>query len=261
MQLENYDLLARLCYRLECVLSRFADLIIVNSTVGYDYAARNGFKASCMQCIPNGIDTEKFTFNSLARQKLRSRLGVSEDVILIGVLGRLDPMKGHSVFFKAAAILTKDFPNVHFLCVGDDSAYCKSLKAQLCDLGISSLVTWISVSEEVEKIYPGLDILCSSSIYGEGFSNVIAEAMACGVPCVVTDVGDSGKIVDGLGVVVAANDQTSLKIGLSEMIQKIHAVNIDERRQENRARIMDLFSRQKLIDDTESALKSLINKE
>ena len=261
MQLENYDFLAKLCYRLECVLSRFADLIIVNSSAGYDYAISNGFKASHMQCIYNGIDTERFIPNPLARKEFRSRLGFSEDIILIGVLGRLDPMKGHSIFFNAASTLVKDFPNIRFLCVGDESLYRQSLKAQICDLGISSLVVWISVSEEVEKIYSALDILCSSSIYGEGFSNVIAEAMACGVPCVVTDVGDSKKIVDALGVVVAPNDSISLSSGLSEMIQKIQTMNSDDVRQKNRSRVTNLFSRQKLVADTESVLELLINKE
>lgn len=261
MQLENYDVLARICYRLECMLSRFADLIIVNSIAGYDYALSNGFIPSNMKCIANGVDTEKFTPNPLARLDLRSRLGFSEDIIVIGLLGRLDPMKGHSVFFKSVSMLVKDFPNVRFLCVEDESSYCQSLKAQLFDLGIFSLVFWISISEEVEKIYPALDILCSSSIYGEGFSNVIAEAMACGVPCVVTDVGDSKIIVDEFGVVVAPNDFTSLSSGLSTMIQRIQTMNPDGMHKKNRARITDLFSRQKLLVDTESVLESLINKE
>lgn len=260
MQLENYDFLARFSYRLECLLSRFADLIVVNSIAGYDYAVSNGFKASHMKCIANGIDTEKFVLNPLARKELRAHLGFGEDIILIGVLGRLDLVKAHSIFLNAAALLAKTFQAVRFLCIEDGSPYCQSLKELTRSLNISSLVAWITVSEEIEKVYPALDILCSSS-FGEGFPNVIPEAMACGVPCVVTDVGDSKRIVGELGVVVAPNDSISLSSGLSTMIHKIQTMNPDDVRQENRSRITSLFSRQKLIVDTESVLLSLIDKE
>lgn len=143
-----------------------------------------------MKCIANGIDTEKFVLNPLARKELRAHLGFGEDIILIGVLGRLDLVKAHSIFLNAAALLAKTFQAVRFLCIEDESLYCQTLKELTRSLNISSLVAWITVSEEIEKVYPALDILCSSS-FGEGFPNVIPEAMACGVPCVVTDVGDS----------------------------------------------------------------------
>ena len=199
MDLAQYDWLSRLSYRVECRLSRFADLIIVNSYAGKDHAVANGFPSNKMIVIPNGIDTEYFRLDRRGGERVRRAWGVAENEKLIGLVARLDPMKDHPTFLRAAAILSRERADVKFVCVGDGpGAYSQKLHELAHQLGLDGRLIWAGARNDMPAVYNALDILSSSS-YGEGFSNVIAEAMACGVPCVVTDVGDSHLIVGNEG--------------------------------------------------------------
>jgi glycosyltransferase involved in cell wall biosynthesis len=202
VNLDLYDWLYGLAYRVECFLARFADIIICNSSAGIEYAADHGFPQKLMTVIPNGIDLNVFRPDLGARQRLRDEWGISNEEVLIGLVARLDPMKDHPTFLHAAAMLAQERGNVRFVCVGDGSNPYKSQLASLASsLNLDNRLKWINSRLDMPSVYNAFDIACSSSI-GEGFSNTIIEAMACGVPCVVTDVGDSALIVRGTGVVV-----------------------------------------------------------
>ncbi len=138
MDLTKYDLLTRLVYKMEMWLSYFADLIIVNSYAGKNNHIRNGFASRKMMVIPNGIDTGQYYPSPAQGREMRDRFGISHNVPMVGLVGRLDPVKDHATFIKAAAEVLLKKPDVKFISVGDgDAAYRASMQNLLQDLGIS----------------------------------------------------------------------------------------------------------------------------
>ena len=247
---DHYDWLSRLLSRAERRLSRFADIIIVNSYAGREYAVTRGFPKHKMVVISNGIDTERFYPDPEARRRVRAEWGVSGDEKLIGLVGRLDPMKDHPTFLRAAALLTQD-EDVRYVCVGDGKAgYRQELRTLARDLDLDERLIWTGTRADMPSVYTALDIATSSSAYGEGFPNVVGEAMACGLPCVVTDVGDSARIVGETGVVVPPRNPAALAEGLRTALDRLRGDNSYPAR----ARVTRHFSVQSLILDTERAL-------
>ncbi|MDZ8238330.1 MAG: glycosyltransferase [Nostoc sp. ChiQUE01a] len=250
-----YDWLGNLIFQLECILSHFANLIVVNSYAGRTYYLTHGFPIKKMMVISNGIDIELFQPDLEARTKVRSHWGISQDTILIGLVGRLDLRKDHPTFLKAAALLCEESQNVHFVCVGSGSEnYARELDELAHQLGICEKVIWEKARADMPAIYNALDIIASSS-YTEGFPNVIGEAMACGVPCVVTDVGDSALIVGNLDVIVPPKNPEALQTAIEKLIERVNINACD--RTKIRQRIVDHFSVAKLALKTEAALLSL----
>ncbi len=254
MDLSRYDWLSRLTNLLECKLSRFADCIIANSRAGERHAVENGFPEEKIVVIPNGIDTKYFRFDLEERRQVRAEWGVGEGKILVGLAARLDPMKDHPTFLKAASRIARKYLDVHFVCVGDGpAAYAEVLKQQADTLGLTRRLIWAGARDNMPGIYSALDILCSSSAYGEGFSNTIAEAMACGVPGVVTDVGDSALIVGNTGSIVAPRDHSALAAAIGHLID-LSPEERGELGEACRARIVSEFGIDRLVQRTEQAL-------
>ena len=253
--LSLYDWLYRWSYRLECFLSRFADLIISNSQAGKAYAVKNGFPENRLVVIPNGVDTEVFRFSSDARKAMRQAWGIDDDTLQIGLVGRLDPMKDHGNFLKAARLVLDAKENVRFLCVGSgETAYARSLKRNAADLNLEPYLSWLPAQENIQNVYSGMDIICSSSAFGEGFSNVLAEAMACELPCVATYVGDSRMLVGDAGLIVTPEDDAALAYALLNLA----ALSPESRRalgRTGRDRIVAEFSLDALTIRTEAALE------
>jgi glycosyltransferase involved in cell wall biosynthesis len=246
VDLNQYDWLSRATYRVERRLSRFADLIICNSHAGMEYAAAHGFPKKKMRFIPNGIDTEKFKPDSAARARLRDEFDIGETERLIGLVGRLDPMKDHETFLRAAAMLASGRSDCRFVCAGDGpSAYRVHLQQLAADLDLESKLIWCGERGDIPDVFNAMDLACSSS-YGEGFSNVIAEGMACGIPYVVTDVGDSASIVEGTGIVVPPQMPSALCEGMRLMLTKIGPdLSVAVRRS-----VVDRFTNEVLVNNT-----------
>lgn len=199
------DRVSRWVFALEQRWSRYADLIIANSQAGREHHLRRGFPADKLRVIPNGIDTDRFQPNPEARAALRAEWGIPENTVVIGLVGRLDPMKDHRTFLRAAARFSRNHSEVRFVCIGGGEAGLRAqLRSYAHELCIEDKLLWLMPRDDMQFVYPAFDLLTSASAYGEGFSNAIGEAMACGVPCVVTDVGDSAWIVGDTGIVVPA---------------------------------------------------------
>jgi glycosyltransferase involved in cell wall biosynthesis len=250
---DRYGWLGSILSQLERLLSSFTDLIVVNSHTGKADYVNQGFASDKMVVISNGIDTERFVPDSEAGAKVRSEWGISENTILIGLVGRLSPMKDHHTFLKAATLLSKVREDVRFVCVGvGEENYAKELYQLTDDLGIAEKIIWAGGRSDMPAVFNALNIACSSSSDGEGFPNVVGEAMACGVPCVVTDVGDSAWIVGDKGVVVPPKNPEALKTAIKELIDK---TNLDDyNRQEIRQLIVEQFSVRQLVLKTKAAL-------
>lgn len=257
MDLDRYDWLSRLTTRLERIASWGADLLIVNSRAGRDHLLAQGFAPGKVCVVPNGIDTGRFRPDPAARREQRAAWGIGEDERLIGLIARWDPMKDHPNFLRAAARLHADHPGTRFVCMGGgDIAYRSQLESLAATLGLAEAIAWREPQAELTPVYAALDILVSASRFGEGFSNVIGEAMATGVPCVVTDVGDSAWIVGDTGRVAPPGDAAALAAAVDELLDLPPAARaaLGERAH---ARIEQNFSLEALTNNTLAALGAL----
>jgi len=252
------DWLNRVTFRLESLLSRVPRLVIFNSHAGKNYHLSSGFAPRRSAVIHNGIDMQRFAPDLVAGARTRAKWKVKDGAFLIGIVARLDPIKDHTTFLRAAARFVSTRPDARFVCVGDGSAaYAGRLLALCEELGLGDRVIWPgSVFDGMSAAYSAMNI-CTSSSYAEGTSNSIAEAMACGVPCVVTDVGDSRLIVGDTGEVVPARDAEALAAGWSRLAQRIE----DQRDLPilTRERISSQLSLGSLVENTSKALLNLLD--
>ncbi|WP_257307409.1 DUF2334 domain-containing protein [Geothrix campi] len=252
------DRLSRILLKVEVWLSRFVDLIIFNSEAGYRNYRAMGMRAPCMQVIPNGFDVARFSPDPDQGAAQRKAWGVSEEAQLIGLVGRLDPVKDHPTFLRMAARLLQEWPAAWFICLGNgDPAYLESLQNLARTLGIAERVLWPGVSQEMTSAYNALSILVLSST-DEGFPNVLGEAMACGIPCVTTPVGDAAPLVGETGRVCAIGDDGALASAVSDLLRLAPAARATQAAA-CRTRIETLFSAAALARNTEAALLGLVD--
>lgn len=192
--------------RLLARLSRLPDVVITNSRAGQVTHEQIGYSPKRWEYIPNGIDTDEFRPSSEARLALREELGVAHNTLLIGLVARYHAMKDHDTFLRAASLLRSHRLDIHYVLAGNGiNKANKALKDSIDIHDLSKHVHLLGERGDIAQIMAALDLYVSSSAY-EAFPNVVAEAMACGVPCVVTDVGDSADIVGETGIVVKTQD-------------------------------------------------------
>ena len=200
-------------------LSRFVPERIVYCS---EHARRmyedNGFAPDKGVVIPNGFDLDVFKPDAAARAQVRGELGVAPDARLVGLVARYDPFKDHSTFLKAAARVARERPDVRFvLCGHKVDAANTGLVAEVAALGLAGRCHLLGPRRDVARVYAALDVLASSSI-SEAFPLVVGEAMASGVPCVVTDVGDSALLVGTTGKVVPPRNAAALTAALGAVL-------------------------------------------
>jgi glycosyltransferase involved in cell wall biosynthesis len=256
MDLSRYDWLTRLSYRVEPWLSPLADAVILNSRAAAEHARRAGFRGSRLVVVPNGIDCGRFRQDMEGRATWRRRWGAGARDFVFGVVGRLDPMKDHSTFLRAAGVVASREPRVTFVCVGDGpEKYRLELQELAGRLGLGARIRWERATRDVASVYSALDILVLSS-YGESFPNVLAEAMACSTPCIASDVGDAAAIVANEGPVVPPRDADRLAAAMQEAL----SWSDEERRRRGaaaRARIEAHFSVPAMVRNTIAVLDSV----
>ena len=215
----RYDWLMRLTNSIERWFTPLADRIIVNSQAGADHYVRMGFPEHKIAVVFDGIDVKRFTPPVTGSGvELRQAWGVPPEAPLVGLPGCLDPMQGHPIFLQAAAYLAPTYPTVRFVCIGGGpAAYLDELQDAADALGIADRVIWAGPHDDMPAAYAALDLACSAS-NGEGFPQAVAEAMACGVPCAVTDVGDAALIVGPTGTIAPPHDPVALAGALGALL-------------------------------------------
>jgi glycosyltransferase involved in cell wall biosynthesis len=252
-----YSALHRVIYFLERNLPWNADLMIANAPSVREAAIAAGLPADRIEVIPNGFDADVFRLDREGRKRMRATWGIGDDERLIGLVGRLDPMKGHEVFLDAVRRIAPKDPNLRFVCVGPDPYGRRpELEALTRRFGLVDRLRWCGSEARIQKVYSALDVLCHPSIFGEGFPNVIAEAMLCEVPCVATDVGHSRELVRDVGELVAPGDAEGLADGLRALLQRSGPRSAAARRL-GRERITKAFPVHALVTKTEAALSTL----
>ncbi|MCE9518305.1 MAG: glycosyltransferase [Verrucomicrobia bacterium] len=252
-----WGLLGRLSFRLSCLLSHFADRIIANSEAGRAYYISQGFPAEKLSVIPNGINVDLFAPDSSAGSRLRKEWQIANDSFLFGHVGRLNAMKDHATLLRAFAIVAREHSSAHLVCVGGgDENYAAEIKQLAAELNITEKISWLQSRPNMTAVYNAFDALVSSSSFGEGFSNVVAEAMACGVPCVITNVGDSVQIVADTGLSVPPSQSAALAAAMDRLMVA-DAATMAELKSRARSRIVENFSMPQLIRRTRDSLLHL----
>ncbi|MEB2337850.1 MAG: glycosyltransferase [Nitrospirales bacterium] len=193
-------------------LSRWApQRIVCCSESARTVHAALGYAVEKMVVIPNGYDLETFRPDSAARHAIREELKIPESAPVIGLVGRFDPQKDHRTFLKAASLLHRDKRGAQFILCGEDIVPQNgTLMGWVGEANLGDRCHVLGRREDVPRLMAAFDIAALSSSFGEAFPNVVSEAMSCGVPCVVTDVGDAALIVGETGLVVPPRDPAAL---------------------------------------------------
>lgn len=259
MKLENYGFIQKFLRLIECKVSVFSDLVISNSYEGKIQAKRDGYKARNFKVIPNGIDVGLFNFCSEHRKELRSTYNIKQNVFVIGCVARHDPMKGLEQFLEAIKIHLNSFPETIFIQIGSgDKSYSVHLTEMAKNLGINKSILWVGKCINSAPYYSVMDLFASSSIYGEGFSNSIAEAMSSKVPVVVTNVGDAKRVVGEIGIIVRPNDPDAL----AREWGRVQCQKQELRKQigiQSRNWIEGQFSPERMVKRTEVCVESILH--
>jgi glycosyltransferase involved in cell wall biosynthesis len=217
--LSSERLPTRVVIRLCAFGSRRPTQIVYNGELALKQHEALGFSPRHHRVILNGFDTDRFRPNPEARRRVRAELGVSEDTVLIGLIGRYHPMKDHPNFFAAAARVAVQCHPAHFLLAGKDvTGDNPEIVPMIASGNLSSRVTLLGPRTDIPDINAALDVACSSS-FSEGFSNTIAEGMSCGVPCVATDVGEARLLIAETGVIVPPRDSSALAEALIHLVE------------------------------------------
>jgi glycosyltransferase involved in cell wall biosynthesis len=219
--------------RLNKLLSNWPDVIVANSEAGARVHAELGFRPRRLEVISNGVDIERFHPDAAAREAVRSDLGIASDAVIAVHVARVDPMKDHATFIEAM----RQVPGVTGLMVGKRTEH----------LPVPPNMRAVGLRSDVERICAAGDMIVSSSGFGEGFSNAIAEGMACGLVPIATDVGDAKIIVGKTGRIVELNNPPALAAAISAEA----CMSAEERRQRGlgaRQRIVETYTIERMIN-------------
>jgi glycosyltransferase involved in cell wall biosynthesis len=233
-ELDAFD---RVAYWIEPKAARLADRIIAASSAAAAGAVTRGMPADKIAIVPNGIDIDRFRPDADARRALRRELSVRDDEKVIGIVARFAAGKDHALFVAAAGRLRQIRGDVVFVVVGGGTEPPPSLLRLASDAGVAESFRWLPSHPRIEQVYNAFDVATLTS-RSEGFGNVLGEAMACGVPCVSTDVGAARELIGDTGIVIADHDPKTLAAAWSELL----AADLARLGDLARSRIVNVFA-------------------
>ncbi|MGB6297220.1 MAG: glycosyltransferase [Rivularia sp. (in: cyanobacteria)] len=237
--------------KLGAYLSRFSASNIFVSQTSRQQHEKLGYRSKHNCVIPNGFDTSIFVPSSKAKSEIKFELSLPEDSILIGKMGRYHPMKDHSNFLKAAALISHKYSNVYFILAGTGvDKDNRNLAELIKELNLVEQIKLLGERHDMPRLIAALDIATVASAYGEAFPLIVGEAMSCGVPCAVTNIGDSALIVENTGRVVAPKNPEAMAQAWQELIE-IGTENREALGKAARVRIQKLFSLDSVVSEYE----------
>ena len=209
---------------------------------------KEGYNEKKLIYIPNGYDLSILRPHKFKKNKFKIKYKIKKDLILIGKVARYDSKKDHSNLLKALSHVKQK--NLNFFCILIGKHINKknnNLVLEIERLNLSNNIKLLGQHENISEVMNGLDINILSSSYGEGFPNVVAESMACGTPCVVTDVGDAAFIVGKTGWIVPPNNSVKLAKALEEAINQFGTKNWMKKSKMARLRVEKKFDISRMI--------------
>ena len=209
-----------LVIRAGALLSRRARVIVYNSRVSAAQHERLGYAADRTRLLPNGFDLHRFRPDPAACGRLRDRIGAPPDARVVGMVARFHPMKDHATFLAAMERLLPADPSLHVVLAGSgvvatNEPFARLLPREPWRARIHAL----GEEAEVAALLAGLDVCALSSSRSEGFPNVVGEALACAVPCVVTDSGDAAAVLGAAGEVVPPGDPAAFAAAVRRLLE------------------------------------------
>lgn len=240
--------LRRLIIKALTRLSRKPDFIIANSQATQELHVANGYRGDRWTIIYNGVDTKQFKLNKDTRSRCRHEIGIPDDAVVIGQVGRLTAEKNYPGFIETAVKILEVYPDTHFVGVGKDVTF-DSL-GKLIPEHLHKQFHLLDLRRDVADLYTMFDIFTLTSDF-EGLPNVVGEAMATSLPCAVTDAGDIPQLIGDTGIVVPAGDMNAMFDAWSRLL----AMSDAERQAMGgvaRQRIEDHFSIEQYIEQYET---------
>lgn len=221
MDFNRYRRTTDLTVRLSARLSRGVDRILVNSWAGREHHIGLGYDSNRMLVVPNGFELDRFHPDPVSYREVRRELGLPAETRLVGMFARLDPQKDHATFFRAAKLVAGANPGTAFLLAGagltPDNPALRPILADSRPPAERLLL--LGERLDVPRLAAALDLFVLSSAFGEGFPNAVGEAMAAGVPCVVTAVGDGPRLVADTGLVVPPRNPERLSQAILHLLE------------------------------------------
>jgi len=207
-----------------------------------------GYNKNIFKFIPNGFDLSILKINKLQKINFRKKNKIKKNITLIGNVARYDPQKDHLNLLNALSLIRKK--NINFFCVLVGSNVNQNntdLIFEIKKLKLSNHVKLLGQSDNISEVMNGLDIHVLSSSYGEGFPNVVAEAMGCGTPCIVTDVGDSALIVGKTGWVVPPKNSIKLAKAIEKALNEKNTNKWNKRCNKARLRVKKNYNISRMV--------------
>jgi glycosyltransferase involved in cell wall biosynthesis len=236
----------RACAALSGVLPR---AIVCAAQNAAERHAAKGYRRDRMVVISNGYDLSRYVPDLAARERVRAQWGLAGDVPVIGCVARWDPLKDHANLLRAVAALVRDGRDAGLRCVlvgRGMTADNSDLMALVDKLNLRDRLVLAGPSDDVPAVMNGLDLHVLSSC-AEGFPNVVAEAMACGVYCVATDVGDAAYIIGETGVVVPPEQPEALARGIETGLREVASRGQGRAGEAGRARVLENFDLARMV--------------
>lgn len=234
LRLEDYSLQLRIVIRGCAHFSKRPDLVIANSHAGAESHLRLGYKPRQLAIVHNGVDAERYQPDPHARDQVRSELGIDPETLLIVHVARVDPMKDHATLLRAVG----DLAGTTTLLVGRGTA----------SFDLPGNVIALGNRTDIDRILSAGDVVASSSAFGEGFSNAVAEGMSVGLLPVATRVGDTEILVGETGILCQPRDAN----GMRAAFERVRSMPPAERHALGRAareRVASNFSIQNAADN------------
>lgn len=232
-------------------LSKKVDIVISCSKVATKVHIEYGYFPDNIVTIPNGFEMDKLYYDKKAKKKLLNELDIVSNSFIISLVGRWNVLKDHKNFFQALKLVTQVKDNFIAILCGTNINYNNKELMNLVFLNqLSNKIFLLGRRNDIPKIMSASDILVSSSS-GEGFSNVIGEAMCCETPCIVTNVGDSAYIVGNTGLVVKKQNPEQLAKAIFKMMD-MKKYELKKLGKEARNRIMENFDIKKITKKYEN---------
>jgi glycosyltransferase involved in cell wall biosynthesis len=216
--IQNEPWLTRQVIRAGARFSHRVSAVVFNSQRSFAQHQGLGFSCPRQEVVPNGFDLDSFKPDGFARKHVLMRLGLDDSVHLVGLAGRQHPMKNHHGLAEICSDLVSNDLDIHLLFAGRG---CDSGGAldPLCGLpGMSDRIHLMGEQRPLAPFLNSLDCLVVPSLWGEAFPNVLAEAMACGIPCVTNDVGDASEILGDQSRVCPPGDSEALSAALRRVL-------------------------------------------
>jgi glycosyltransferase involved in cell wall biosynthesis len=248
--------------RVQRLMCRFADCVLVNAVAVKDWLIAHGYESSKIVVIPNGVDLDRFA-GAVDSQRLLAELGVPAGAPVVGVVSRLIRMKGLEQFLEAAVVVGARFPDTRFVIVGDTNPHERPYFTVLTDLarslGLADRVVFAGLRTDVPALLASFTVAVMPSL-NEALSNVLLESMAAGAPVVATRVGGTPEAVqDGVnGLLVPPGQPLALANAIGELLGNPPlAARLGEAARQS---INERFSTTRMVAATEELYRSLLER-